>query len=58
VLPSLKTLNLYSNKIGEAGMRALATALEKGGLPSIKDLILVSNPGSSAPVDEVLRKRA
>jgi hypothetical protein len=36
-------LSLYGNKIGDAGLTALAKAVESGALPQLKDLYLDSN---------------
>ena len=56
-MPKLKTLYLERNRIGEAGMAALASAVRGGALPSCKTIYLGGNPGSAAPVQEALRQR-
>ena len=45
------------NQIGDAGVTALAEALAKGAMPKLTNLYLSGNPGSSEPVDKVLRER-
>ena len=37
-LPALKKLVLLNNKIGDVGLSALAGAVSKGGLASLKEL--------------------
>jgi len=42
-LPSLKLLNLSSNRVGEFGAKALADAMASGAMPSLGLLYLGSN---------------
>jgi hypothetical protein len=39
-------LLLYGNKIGDAGLTALAKAVESGALPALGSLLLSGNPAS------------
>ena len=50
-------LRLDNNKIADAGLAALAKAVESGALASVKIIDLAGNPGDAAPVDRVLRER-
>ena len=50
-------LRLSDNKIGDAGLTALAKAVESGALASLERVVLDGNPGDSAPVDKALRER-
>jgi hypothetical protein len=50
-------LNLYDNQIGDAGLTALAKAVESGALDKIESIFLSGNPGNSAPVDNALKER-
>ena len=58
-LPALKALLLQKNKIGDAGLTALATAIESGALPQLKEanVYLGGNPGNAELVKGVLRER-
>ena len=47
-----QTLLLYTNKIGDDGMRALADALAGGAAPSLKLIWLDGNPGNADPVEQ------
>ena len=40
-----------------AGMKALASALRGGAMPSCKRISLDNNPGDDAPVNEALARR-
>ena len=42
-LPSLKLLNLSSNRVGDLGAKALANAMASGAMPSLGLLYLGSN---------------
>ena len=53
----MKTLDLAYNAISDAGMRDLAAAIARGGLPKCTVLGLFDNPGSDAPVKEALAQR-
>ena len=50
-------LSLYGNKIGDAGLTALAKAVESGALPQLNELWLsdnkISDAGVSALADAV-----
>jgi hypothetical protein len=50
-------LNLYRNQIGNAGLTALAKAVESGALPKCTILMLDGNPGDSAPVTKAMKER-
>ena len=50
-------LILYENQIGDPGLASLADACANGALAKIENIYLFGNPGNSAPVDKVLRKR-
>jgi hypothetical protein len=50
-------LDLGGNNIGDAGLTALAKAVESGALDKIQSIYLQGNPGNSAPVDNALRER-
>ena len=50
-------LNLYDNNIGDAGLTALAKAVESGALDKIQSIYLGGNPGNSALVNDALRER-
>ena len=50
-------LNLYNNQIGDAGLTALAKAVESGALASLEMVELSGNPGDSAPVDKALKEK-
>ena len=54
---TVQTLELSSNKIGDAGVTALAKACASGSLAKLTGVFLEGNPGSSDPVDKVLRDR-
>ena len=56
-LASLECLSLGSNNISDEGLRSLASAVARGGLPSCRSIELAGNPGSAAPVQEALRQR-
>ena len=45
------------NQIGDAGVTALADACASGSLAKLTGVFLGGNPGSSEPVDKVLRDR-
>ena len=53
----MQYLNLQRNKIGDAGLTALAKAVESGALASLERVVLGGNPGDSAPVNKALRER-
>ena len=53
-MPNLERLGLNSNQIADDGVAALASALRGGALPACTWINLDGNPGSAAPVDEVL----
>ena len=55
--PALEKLYLYDNRIGDAGMRALAEALRAGAAPALAMVNARGNPGDGAVIDEVLRSR-
>ena len=61
-LANVERLWLDNNAISDAGMRELAAAVARGGLPKCTDLDLGrgTNPGSRAPVQQALalRKRS
>ena len=46
VLPLLKALHIFNNKISDRGCRALAAALRSGALPQMRSLGLIGNPAS------------
>ena len=50
---------LQNNAISDAGMRELAAAVARGGLPKCTDLdlLLFGNPGSDSPVEAALARR-
>ena len=50
-------LSLIGNKIGDAGLTALAKAVESGALASLETIWLHENPGDSAPVHKALEER-
>ena len=52
-----QTLKLQANKIGDAGVTALAEAAAGGSLAKLTFVDLGGNPGSSEPLDKVLRDR-
>ena len=54
---AVQELNLYHNTIGDAGVTALANACASGSLAKLTSVFLGGNPGSSEPVDKVLRDR-
>ena len=56
-LTNLDCLLLGGNAISDQGMRALASALARGGLPSCTTIELEGNPGDAAPVQEALAQR-
>ena len=56
-LANVEELDLGSSAISDAGMRELAAAVARGGLPKCTDLRLSNNPGSGAPVQEALARR-
>ena len=47
---------LEDDNIGDAGLTALAKAVESGALDKIEGIYLSSNPGDSAPVDNAVKK--
>ena len=53
----MQWLHLGGNQIGDAGLTALAKAVESGALPTCTSIALSRNPGSSAPVAKALRER-
>ena len=53
----MEGLWLQSNAISDAGMRELAAAVARGGLPKCTGLFLDRNLGSAAPVQEALAQR-
>ena len=53
----MEELYLGSNAISDAGMRELAAAVARGGLPKCTGLYLHGNPGSDAPVQQALAQR-
>ena len=66
--PQANRLDVYSdqvhdlgdNKIGDAGVTALAEACASGALAKLEGVhrsILLGNPGNSEPLDKVLRER-
>ena len=55
--PAVQTLALERNQIGDAGVTALANACASGSLAKLKYVLLGGNPGSSEPMDKVLRDR-
>ena len=55
--PTIQFLNLNNNQIGDVGLTALANACASGSLAKLTRVLLGGNPGSSAPVDKVLRDR-
>ena len=55
-LPKLTSLSLGGNKIGDAGCTALAEACARGALANLRTVNLGGNPGSSEPVEKVLRE--
>ena len=50
-------LSLSENKIGNAGLTALAKAVESGALASLETIWLHENLGDSAPVHKALEER-
>ena len=52
----MERLYLRNNAISDAGMRELAAAVARGGLPKC-NIGLYGNPGSDAPVREALAQR-
>ncbi len=52
-----QTLDLSGNKIGDAGVTALAEVIAEGAMPKLEGVRLAGNPGSSEPVDKALRER-
>ena len=55
--PASPTLAAALDAISDAGMRELAAAVARGGLPKCTILGLGGNPGSGAPVEEALAQR-
>ena len=55
--PTVQFLGLERNQIGDAGVTALANACASGSLAKLTHVFLGGNPGSSDPVDKVLRDR-
>ena len=45
------------NKIGDAGLTALAKAVESGALASLEYVDLDGNPGNPEPVKQAMRAR-
>ena len=43
MLPACETLDLWGNKIGDAGCKALATAFSEGALPACEKIRLEHN---------------
>ena len=54
---TVQELWLKNNKIGDTGVTALANACASGSLAKLTRVHLEGNPGSSEPVDKVLRDR-
>ena len=55
--PTVQALGLGDNRIGDAGVMALANACASGSLAKLTNVFLGENPGSSEAVDKVLRDR-
>ena len=55
--PTIQFLGLNNNQIGDAGVTALANACASGSLAKLTMVSLGGNPGSSEPVDKVLKDR-
>ena len=53
----VQALGLSDNNIGDAGLAALAKAVESGALASLETIWLHENPGDSAPVHKALEER-
>ena len=56
-LTKVEWLDLQRNSISDQGMQELADAIERGGLPLCRTILLGDNPGSAAPVSEALKER-
>jgi hypothetical protein len=52
-----QSLDLEGNQIGDAGLTALAKAVESGALDKIQSIELYGNLGDSAPVDNAMKER-
>ena len=55
--PASPPLAAALDAISDAGMRELAAAVARGGLPKCTVLALAGNPGSDAPVQQALAQR-
>ena len=53
-MANLRIMRLDSNEIGDAGMSALAGAIASGSLPALRDVDMIANPGSDAPVRQAI----
>ena len=58
VLTKLKALYLVRTQITDAGCAALAAALDRGALPALEELLLLSIPASEAAKAAVYEARA
>jgi len=58
VLAKLETLDLWSTQITDAGCAALASALDSGALPALRDLLLIGIPASAVAKATVRRAGA
>ena len=52
-LPKLKTLWLNQNRIEDAGMRKLNSAIVRGAFPALQELAVSNNPASEGMQQEV-----
>ena len=55
--PALETLWLWSNEIGDEGVRHLGDALTRGAAPALEELYLRGNPASDAAKQALLDAR-
>ena len=56
-MANLFDLSLRDNRIGDEGMKAFASAIAIGALPSLQTLWLHGNPGDEKPAKKELAER-